>query len=340
MNLNILLPAISFFITLFLILFIKQNSFFLKKLTVYDEFVLKRGSDKQNKVVSGTGIVFFITFLISNIFFLNSNIDLPNRYIFFIISLTILTLLSFKDDIRPIDPKLRLITHLACIYISIATLQINLIPLPLKVSILLSVLIWVYLMNITNFIDGSDGFCAINVIFFYIGILFLSSKVYPLFSYYLALIILPILLVFLVFNFPNAKIFMGDTGAIFLGFLIGFSFLEVAILINPIYGIILFLYPILDCSITITKKIFRGYMPWDRLGDYYFLLPKRRVRYENRKQISFFILRNLIIFNCLNMFFFYIFLKVNNYYMLTINLFLAFLLIAIYRLRRFTPVFK
>ena len=194
-------------------------------------------------------------------------------------------------------------------------------------------------MNITNFIDGSDGFCSINVIFFYIGILFLSSKVYPLFSYYLALVILPTLSAFLIFNLPNAKVFMGDTGAIFLGFLVGFSFLEVAILINPIYAIILFLYPILDCSITIIKKTFRGYMPWDRLGDYYFLLPKKRVKYENRKFISIFILRNIFLFNCLNIFLFYIFLKENNYYILTINLLLAFLLIAVFRLRRFTPKF-
>jgi UDP-N-acetylmuramyl pentapeptide phosphotransferase/UDP-N-acetylglucosamine-1-phosphate transferase len=339
MNLNILLPVLLFFITLLLILVVINNSFFKKKLLVRDEFVLKNANLKQEDVITGIGVVFLVPFLISNIIFLYGNVEFPNKYIFFIISLTILTLLSFKDDIRSIDAKLRLIVHLICIYITIATLQINLIPLPLKVSILLTVLIWVYLMNITNFIDGSDGICAISVIFFYIGILFLSFKGYPLFSYYLALIILPILTAFLIFNLPNAKIFMGDSGSIFLGFLIGFSFLEVAILINPIYPVILFLYPILDCSITIIKKTFRGYMPWDRLGDYYFLLPKKRVKYENRKKISLFILKYLFIFKSLNLFFFYIFLEINNYYMLIINFFLGFLLISIFRLRRLNPKF-
>ena len=46
---------------------------------------------------------------------------------------------------------------------------------------------------------------------------------------------------------------MGDAGSIFLGFLVGFSFLE--LIIKEIYiVIILYIYPLLDCSITLFKK--------------------------------------------------------------------------------------
>ena len=338
MNLNFFLPILSFLITLFLILILKNNFFFKKYLLVLDEFVTY--SNKKNyklKTITGMGVIFIAPFFVSSgIIFFSSEIELPNRYFFFLISLLLLTLISFKDDIKSLDPKLRLIIHLILIYISIASLQINLIPLPLKVSILLVLLIWVYLMNITNFIDGSDGVCSINVIFFYIGIIVLSLNGYSFFSYYIALIIIPTLLAFMIFNYPNASIFMGDSGAIFLGFLVGFSFLELAILTNPFYSIILFLYPLLDCSITITKRVLRGYQLWDRLGDYYFLLPKRRVKAEKRKKISLFIFRGIFIFNILNLLIFAFFLETNYYFLFTLNIIFGLILLMIFRLRRFT----
>ena len=54
-------------------------------------------------------------------------------------------------------------------------------------------------MNITNFIDGSDGYLSVNAISFLFGILiinyFLPEKY---FSYYLAIVLLPILLSFFI----------------------------------------------------------------------------------------------------------------------------------------------
>ena len=147
--------------------------FFKNKLTTTDEFIL--GTSKDYKI-TGVGISFLIIFLLTFLahYFFDEKIIYPNRFEFFLLALTTITLVSFVDDIRGINPVFRLIIHFLCVYISISTLNLNIIPLPLKVSILLALVIWVYLTNITNFIDGSDGFCAIHIIIFFLGILLIN----------------------------------------------------------------------------------------------------------------------------------------------------------------------
>ena len=73
-------------------------------------------------------------------------------------------------------------------------------------------------MNITNFIDGSDGFLSLNM-FFYWSLILLISFFYniEIFSKYISISVLPIILVFL-FTKPVAKLYMGDAGSIFLAF--------------------------------------------------------------------------------------------------------------------------
>ena len=340
MNLYILI-FLTFLITLILLNYIKTSKFFNKFYKRNDEFVL----DNENKkniytAISSVGIIFFIPFIFSILIItIHYDIEPPNRFFFFLISLLILMILSFYDDYRPIDPGIRLVAQIIFVYVSVSALPLNLVPLPLKVSIFLAVFTWVYLINITNFIDGSDGFCAINVIFFNLGVLILSID-YQLYSFYIAILLLPILFAFLIFNLPNAKFFMGDSGSIFLGFLIGFSFLEIAILINPIYSIILYIYPLVDCSITLFKKVSKGHLPWARLGDYYFLAPKKRINIFKRKKVSLMILRIITIFSVLNLVLFYLGIKLNNNYLYILNFFLVAMAIYIYRNSSYTKKYK
>ena len=84
---------------------------------------------------------------------------------------------------------------------------------------------------------------------------------------------IPVLLAYLFFNKPNAKLFMGDAGSIFIGFLIGFISIQTIILGRFDIIVSLLAYTYLDCSITIVKKVFKKQYPWARLFDYYFLIP-------------------------------------------------------------------
>ena len=267
--------------------------------------------DNKNKnyafgaTVTGSGIIFLIIFLLGNIFFwfFDSSFSqlIPNRYYLFLISIIFLSIISLRDDIRPIDPIMRLAAQLFFIYLSITSLKLNLIPLPDKFVFLSAVLIWIYIMNISNFIDGSDGFLITTFIFYNLGIIFLSIFFdLNIFSKYIALICLPFSLVFLFFNKPPAKIFMGDAGSIFIGFISGFYLLELLIADKWYLAISLMAYKIVDCSYCLLRKLKKGIMPWIGLYDYFFLIPilKNKINHINVLilQIIFFITNFFIIF--------------------------------------------
>ncbi len=93
--------------------------------------------------------------------------------------------------------------------------------------------------NGVNFTDGLDGLCAmvtIVVSLLYIAISYENENTELL---YINLLILAILLAFLIFNHYPAKLFMGDTGSLFLGAYV--AFMAIALKMQyylPIFGII------------------------------------------------------------------------------------------------------
>lgn len=311
-----------------------KNYWILKKLKTSDEFAVEiLNSTYVKNVISGTGLVFFIIFYLSLFYFYYyEKVSLPYNFIYFMMMSFLIMITSFIDDIKKLDPILRLLIQLFCVFSSLTCLNLLEINIPFKITILLSIIIWIYLINITNFIDGSDGVCCINVLNFFIGILILDYF-YDLncFAVIIAKIIIPILIGFLFFNYPSAKNYMGDTGSIFLGFLVGFSFLEL-IIKEIYYVIILYIYPLLDCSITIFKKFLKGYMPWKRLNDYYFLKPKKK-NFYNFKQLSNISKKIFYLFffySIINFILIIFSIYFNNIFFTVGNITLAFVLILIF----------
>ena len=256
---------------------------------------------RNEKVPTSGGITIFFVFSISLtiLFYLNNEhieIILPNRYYLLIFSLFILFIISVYDDFNSIHPIYKLIAQIIIAYISVACLNLQEINFPLKIIILMTVIIWVYVMNIVNFIDGSDGFLTTYSLFFFSSI-FLTQYFISEFnsiSHVVSFILLPILLVFLNFNRPKAKLFMGDSGSIFLGYLIGFCSLEIVLLKYWKLGFILLMYPLLDCTLTLVLKIKKGHYPWARLFDYFFLGP---IKKNNDHEYVLKVFKNYLIFN-------------------------------------------
>lgn len=247
------------------------------------------------------GTVIYLNFLFFFIFsfFYEENlfVNLPNNYTVTFLSLTLLIVISFIDDSKPIDPKIRLFFQFLCIYLSLTSVPLIELHLPLKISILICLLIWVYILNITNFTDGVDGFLATNTIFVFLNIIFLNHYLeLILFSKYISLILLPSLFVFLLFfNRPTAKLYMGDVGSVLIGFINGYLFLEILIADKLNLAISLLIYPILDCSIALVKKIIQGKALWADTSNYSFLQPTIK---KNTNKI--FVFYTNIIFNIIN----------------------------------------
>lgn len=327
---------IEYFIIIFIQLLIsyfifkyysKSSLLLIKK----DEFT----SFSRIEVVNGAGIFFLIIFLIFFFIYLyifDTNFYVPEKFYIFLLALSILGLVSFFDDYKSLDPILRLITQTVCVYFSLATVPHIISFLPIKLSIIISLLFWVYIMNINNFIDGADGFCVTISIFFFLSVLTITYYFdLNLFSNLISILILPILLIFKLFNYPPAKLFMGDAGSIFLGFLIGYCLIELSFNGFFFFAVAAYSYPIVDCSITLLKKMARGYPPWKRLGDYYFLLPKKMNKNLNFIEVEKKTYFLLFIFSIINFFILYFSIILKMQYFSLVNFLLAILLVLIFR---------
>jgi UDP-GlcNAc:undecaprenyl-phosphate/decaprenyl-phosphate GlcNAc-1-phosphate transferase len=288
------------------------------------------GYGSKKKTITGSGIIFILVLLPFLIYYLNNenilNI-LPNRFYVFIIASVLISFVSLYDDFKPIDPLYKLIFQLTVVYFSLTLLEVDFLNLPLKLLFFFTVIIWIYIMNITNFIDGADGFLAINALAFFIGITifehFMPGK---LFSYNLSVVLIPLLVSFFYFNKPPAILYMGDTGSILLGYIIGFCFLEIIFSGYWFVAVSLYMYPLVDCTITLANKILRGNSPWARLFDYYFLISIKKKQKNNKKVlfISF-------LYNVLNLTNIFLMLYLNNFLLLLISTLMAFVNIVIYK---------
>jgi UDP-N-acetylmuramyl pentapeptide phosphotransferase/UDP-N-acetylglucosamine-1-phosphate transferase len=334
MNNILVFTAIIFATTVAIYLFGK-NHFVLKKLKTNDEFSCESTKATSPKnIITGTGFVFLIIFYLSIIFFhFHQKVSLPHNFIYFVIMSFLITIISLIDDVKPLDPVLRLLIQFFCVFSSLTSLDLISINIPFKVAILFSLIIWIYIINVTNFIDGSDGVCCINVLNFFIGVLILDYFFnLNSFGVIIAKIIIPILISFLFFNYPPAKNYMGDTGSIFLGFLVGFSILEL-ILKEFYFVIFLYAYPLLDVTIVLFQKTLKGYLPWKRLSDYFFLMPKKKYLYNNKQLsvVSKKIFYCFLIYSILNYTFIILSSYFNNKLLLIGNVIIALLLILFFK---------
>lgn len=131
-------------------------------------------------------------------------------------------LLGFIDDLKWRDKaRIKKIYKFAYLIIFslistkillMAGFSVDFIPIFIITEILTFISIFV-LINAINYQDGMDGLAGGVIIISLIGFVFLGDAL-------IAPVLITIILGFLIFNFPPAKIFMGDSGAYFLGFVL------------------------------------------------------------------------------------------------------------------------
>lgn len=182
--------------------------------------------------------------------------------------LLIISAIGFIDDKYQISPIPRLICHFIAatltVYVLGDFLHLDLIFLNIHLGVwgkALVVFLIVYSINIFNFMDGADGVAGIESIFIFIvgSVLFLLSGGSQLATILLSLA--AIVAGFLVWNWPQAKVFMGDAGSGSLGYiimvtsLIGIKIYHIPILIWVLlYALFLF-----DTTITLVRRLIRGH---------------------------------------------------------------------------------
>ena len=192
----------------------------------------------------------------------------------------VLALISFLDDKLDIPAILRLLVHIATAAALIsAGLVIERLTLPTVVldwpgwlGALVTGVYVVWMINLYNFMDGMDGFAGgmTAIGFASLGILGWVQDV-TLFAG-LCWIIAASSLGFLVWNFPPARIFMGDAGSSTLGLLVAAcSIWADEHAVAPLWVSVLIFSPfIVDASVTLVRRALRGEAVWKAHRSHYY----------------------------------------------------------------------
>ena len=184
-----------------------------------------------------------------------------------LVGAVIIIIVGFLDDMLEITAKAKLAGQLAAavIVVTWGGLQIDFINLPFfgqfdfgYLSIPITIIWIIGITNAINLIDGLDGLAAGVSTIALISITVMAMIMGNVFVVAIAAILAASSLGFLLFNFHPAKIFMGDTGSLFLGFMIsvlallGFKNVAVVSLVIPI---IMLGVPISDTFFAIVRRI-------------------------------------------------------------------------------------
>jgi UDP-N-acetylmuramyl pentapeptide phosphotransferase/UDP-N-acetylglucosamine-1-phosphate transferase len=181
-------------------------------------------------------------------------------------ALSALATLSWLDDRRGLSPAVRLLAHAVAVALMLASMgpDARLLPaVPLAAERLLAGLAWLWFINLYNFMDGIDGIAggeAVAVAAGYLLVVAVAGLGNPLQD--LALIVAAATAGFLVWNWHPARVFMGDTGSIALGFLLGWLMLDLACRGLWAAAAILPLYFVADATLTLGRRLLRREKPW------------------------------------------------------------------------------
>ena len=237
-------------------------------------------SSHEIKTPRGGGLSFVILFLIcTSIIYAIDNITIE-LYLSLLVGGLVIAVIGIWDDYSHINAGVRLFIHLlaaiaAVIWVGgLQIIQVHEYQIYLGFfGYILSLLLIVWLLNLFNFMDGIDGLAGSEAIFVAGGaalIEFVSKNTHEYaiiltHSNDKTIIVLLVLLAFsvlgfLIYNWPPAKIFMGDSGSGFLGYI-----LAVLAIATSTTGrltiwtwIILLGIFIVDATITLIRRIFEG----------------------------------------------------------------------------------
>lgn len=234
----------------------------------YDTIDNRKSHNGNISRLGGIGI--FISFFFVTYFSLFANKILPfNKYIY-LGAMLVAFLTGLVDDIWHLRARYKLVLQcVSGILVVLSGLRIQdsvvyswLILDPVFLSLIFTILWVVAFMNAINLIDGLDGLASGIVIIACVFLYILAGFFHNGLIMQLCVIFCCSILGFYIYNFPSAKIFMGDSGAYLLGFvystlpLMGISkSIAATILIVPI---VLLLFPLWDIGKVIFRRIKLG----------------------------------------------------------------------------------
>lgn len=210
----------------------------------------------------GGGIIFYFGVLA---YFLTSHFEYP----WFMLALTLITFISFVDDIRSTSQVLRLVFHFSAM--ALMFYQWGLFSLPWW-TLFVALIVCTGIINAYNFMDGINGITGGYSLVVLVALAYINEAVVPFVEQDFILTVLCSVVVFNFFNFrKRAKCFAGDVGSVCIAFVLLFFIGKLVIRTEDFSWIILLAVYGVDSVLTIIHRL----MLHENIG-----LPHRKHLYQ------------------------------------------------------------
>ena len=226
-------------------------------------------------------------------------IDLDGPYLGIFIGTLLVAALGLYDDLRNVSPKAKLLGVMLIALIPVAGYGVTFDRLTIPfvsdfdigwLAYPLSVLWIALLANLVNLIDGMDSLAAGIVAIAAGAFAILSASFGRADAAVLSAIVCGSTLAFLYHNYHPAKIFMGDSGALALGFLLATlsldGVLKTAAAITLVAPLLVLAVPILDTSFVVLKRLKYRRPPW-RADQNHFYHRFMRIGFSQRRTAAY-----------------------------------------------------
>ncbi|HAS1732197.1 TPA: glycosyltransferase family 4 protein [Enterobacter cloacae] len=219
----------------------------------------------------GGGVAIVLTLLVALVWFYFSRVLTLDSFLGLFIPGLMVAIIGFLDDHGHIAARWRLLMHFMAAAIGIYFLgsfpAVTLLGYDLSLSwigMILGCVYLVWMLNLYNFMDGINGLASAEAITFAsCSVVLIVVNQYtdvPGSIYPLTLALIGAAAGFIVWNFPVAKIFMGDAGSGFLGITIGLMILHIAKIDTHFFIAELCLLGvfIVDATTTLLRRVVAG----------------------------------------------------------------------------------
>ncbi|MGA1941023.1 MraY family glycosyltransferase [Arcobacter sp. YIC-310] len=207
----------------------------------------------------GGGIAISVTWLIGLLYLFFTNEIEANLFYALLVGIVI-SIVSFFDDLYELSPKLRLMVQSSVAILGLYFLGgfdvLSFGVFDISFSVFTNIFAFfmiIWFINLTNFIDGINGYVGSEFVF-------LSLSGFLLFSNSIFIVLGVAVLGFLYWNFNKAKIFMGDVGSTLLGYNIAIFTIYYSNIESTNFWIWIVLFSVFwfDATLTLLRRKLNG----------------------------------------------------------------------------------
>ena len=225
------------------------------------------------------GLAIITGFMISALIILSFFGELTKGITSMLIGAVIIATMGIVDDVKALDAKPKFLIQIAAALVVVLWGEVRIeaftnpiiwlgspyMELPMWLSVIISVIWIVFITNAVNFIDGLDGLAAGVSAIMSVSLVFIAARMGEMSEAIIGIALMGACFGFLPYNFNPAKIFMGDTGSTFLGFILASLSIQG---VFKSYAIISFAVPLLilglplfDAAFAMIRRILKGQSP-------------------------------------------------------------------------------